>query len=386
VEDFASRVPAKLLNKKLLESLAKSGALDCFGERGMYVAQYDKIAEFSKSAGDAGTSQTDMFQSLGAGSSGSAIEFDAVEPVSTYQKLLWEKETLGLYVSSHPLAGLKKYISKKARLVESLDGDDVGRKITVAGIVEQTKILHTKKGESMAILTIEDPTGRMEVMLFPRAYGEYKELIEKPGSMLVIAGTLDMRMGLPQLKADAMKRASIETMVDRAKADGMFNEQEATDWRGTARKHDEEVVETVTEEGEVIKEQIAPAAPSVPVALAADSVHGPLAAWILGGQKTEEPLAAVGLAGYKLTETEQESQPEKVTSKISIHTIDLPGHAPKTLLLDIKNIFETFPGSEKVQLKIDDNVIPVGLTITMSPILEKRIEEAIKKYEQIKVG
>jgi hypothetical protein len=135
-------------------------------------------------------------------------------------------------------------------------------------------------------------------------------------------------------------------------------------------------------------------------------VHGPLAAWILGGQKTEEPLNAVGLQGYTMKMGEERSKsedrraksPDEVSSatqdskltaqssSISIHTIDLPGHAPKTLLLDIKNIFETFPGSEKVQLKIDDNIIPVGLTITMSPILEKRIEEAIKKYEQIKVG
>lgn len=377
VEDFASRVPAKLLNKKLLESLAKSGALDCFGERGVLVAQFDKVAEYSKSAGDVGASQTDMFESLGRDSAGSKIEFDPQDPASGYKKLQWEKETLGLYVSSHPLAGLRKYISKKARLIDSLSGDDTGRKITVAGIVEQSKVLHTKKGESMAIVTIEDPTGKMEVMFFPRTYAQFKETIEKPDSILVMAGTLDQRMGLPQLKAEAVKRVSLETMVDRAKADGMFNEEEARDWRGTARKEVEEVVEVVTEDGDVVTERVKTAAAPADITLVAEpKVLGPLAEWIGKGMPVAEPLTKLHLTEYSVSDDEKSAAPPA----ISIHTITLPARAPKQLLLEIKTIFETFPGREKVQLQIGEKTVPVGMTITMSPILEKRVEEAVKKY------
>lgn len=380
VEDFAARVPSKLLNKKLLESLAKSGALDSMGERGTFVAQYDRIAEFSKSTGDIGASQTDMFESLGKDSAGAAIEFEKQDPASGYQKLQWEKETLGLYVSSHPLAGLRKYISKKARLVETLTGDDAGRKITVAGIVEQSKILHTKKGETMAILTVEDPTGRMEVTLFPRVYAQFKDVLDKADSILVIAGTLEMRMGLPQLKAEAMKRASLETMVQRAKDEKMFSEEEAKNWRGTKRREAEESVEVLTEEGEVLKHTIdVPKAASAP---AADSLHGPLAQWIFKGMNADEPLTALGLTDYTLdlAATVPALQPKAAAPGISVHTINLPERAPRQLLLEVKKIFETFPGSEKVELRIGSQTVPVGLTVSMSPILEKRIEEAVKKY------
>lgn len=354
IEDFATRVPSKLLNKKLLESLSKSGALDSLGERGTFVSQYDKIAEHSKTTGDAGASQTDMFASLGAGK-GIAIEFEKQEPATTYEKLRWEKETLGLYVSSHPLAGLKKYIGKKARLIDGLKASDVGKKITVAGIVEQSKVLHTKKGDNMAIVTIEDPTGRIEVMLFPRVYGQFKDLLERPDSILVIAGTLDMRMGQPQLKAEAMKRASLETMVERAKESGMFNEEEARDWRGTKRHEEVETVETVTEDGEVQTETIV--------------------------TKEEKPAEEEKQEEGELMQEDIEAEP--TVEEISIHTIHLPARAPRDLLLEVKTIFETFPGSEKIQLDIGGKIVPVGMTVSMSPILEKRIEEAVARFSNV---
>ncbi|MSR67327.1 DNA polymerase III subunit alpha [Candidatus Peribacteria bacterium] len=376
IEDLALRVPSKLLNKKLLESLAKSGAFDSLGERAMLVAQYEKIAEFSKSAGDKSASQSDMFESLGSASTGAGIEFDHTEPASAYKKLIWEKETLGLYVSSHPLAGLKKYISKKARLIDSLTGDDMNRKIMVAGIVEQTKIIHTKKGDTMAILTIEDPTGRMEVTLFPRVHAQCKDILEKPDSILVIAGTLDMRMGQPQLKAEALKRVSIEMMVAKAKQEGMFNEEEATHWSAAGRRRSREgVSETATDDVELSETPTKEVQSSLPE----DALAGPLTQWIQNGMQTKEPLAAVGLDAY--TAGENPTPVPSTHPSISIHTIHLPARAPRQLLLDIKEIFETFSGNEKVQLKIGENVLPVGLTITMSPLLERRVEEAIKKYE-----
>ncbi len=410
IEDLAMRVPSKLLNKKLLESLAKSGAFDSLGERAMLVSQYDKIADCSKSTCDRGASQADLFESLGGGSANASIAFDPTDPASPHQKLMWEKETLGLYVSSHPLAGLRKYISKKARLIETLTGDDINRKVTVAGIREQMKLIHTKKGDTMAIITIEDPTGRMEVTLFPRVYAQFKDLLEKPDSFLVLAGMLDMRMGQPQLKAEAIKRVSLETMVQKAKQEGMFHEEETKNWSSAgSRRHGEEEIPATVETG--ADEEIAPTiVPRSPVmASPSESPLGPLAAWIQSGMQTEESLKKVGLEGYVVKDgklkvpacrTGRESEDGTVNLplspsdriragtvhkqfSISIHTITLPSRAPKQLLLDVKSIFETFPGSEKVQLKIGEKDVPVGLTITMSPLLEKRIEEAVKKYGEV---
>lgn len=339
-----------------------------------------------------------MFASMSTAGSGVDIEFAPQEPATGYQKLQWEKETLGLFVSSHPLAGLRKYIGKKARLIETLNADDVGHKITVAGIMEQIKPIHTKKGDTMAIVTIEDPTGKMEATLFPRAYAQFKDILEKKDSFLVMAGVLDMRMGLPQLKVEAIKRASLETMVERAKADGLFNEEEAKNWRGTARRHEAEVVEVVTEEGDIVTERIAVPteekvvtdAPKPADEKDADRTPGPLAEWIQGGMETESALKALKLKGMSI-ETESTPAPIPMSaqtsrlipqdSSISIHTISLPARAPKELLLEIRQIFQTFAGSEKVRLKIGEKLVAVPMTITMSPIVEKKIEEAKKRFE-----
>jgi DNA polymerase III alpha subunit len=367
LEDFAKRVPSKILNKKFLESLAKSGALDSLCERGTLVAQYAKVVEFSKSVGDAGASQTDMFAMAG-GDSGVGIAFDAMDPASSQQKLAWEKETLGLYVSSHPLAGLRKYIGKKARLIDSLSQDDVGRKITIAGIVESVKVLRTKKGESMAILSLEDPTGKMEITLFPRTYAQAQEALERPDTVLVLAGTMEMRMGLPQLRADVVKRASLSTMIEKAREAGMYDEEGARSWRPRT-KPAEEQVETLTEEGEVVVEKVSAESES---AVASSEFLGPVSMWIMQGMDMNEPASRVGveLGG---------SAPASVT-RISVHTIELPERASKQLLMELKAIFETFPGREKVQLKIGERVVPVSLTIAMSPILEKRIADAVAKF------
>jgi hypothetical protein len=237
----------------------------------------------------------------------------------------------------------------------------------------------------MAALTIEDPTGRMEVMLFPRVYNQFKDIIDKPDSVLVMGGSLDMRMGLPQLKVEAMKRASIDTMITKAKDAGMFSEEESKNWRGTARRKEaEEVVEVVTEEGEIVHHHI-----EKPEEVKAPEIHGPLAKWIFDGMKTEEPLEKLGLdeagsdervAGNDDSPKDPSSIQPRSSNPISIHTISLPARAPKELMIEIRRIFETFPGSEKVQLQIGERMISVPLTITMSPILEKRVEEAVKRF------
>ncbi len=391
VEDFARRVPSKLLNKKLLESLAKAGALDTFGERGSFVRQYDRIVDYSKTSGieTISASQTDMFATLSSEQGGSVrIEFETGEEATTSQKLAWEKEALGLYVSSHPLAGLKKYLSKKARLIETLEQEDVGKKVTLAGLIEQERIVVTKKGESMAFLMVEDPTGKIEVTLFPKAYAQYKNLLSSPGSLYVFGGTLDSRMGVPQLKADALKRVSVETIIEKAKAEGFYSEDEAKNWRGRviAKEDDEGAVEN--EEAPLESFPVMP--DPMPAPVETQPTLGPVSQWIKNGMDTSPILKDLGLSKkYSFpTPTEksglhlQESivQDHQSSPLISVHTITLPDRAPKELLLDVKEIFERFPGSEKVELIIGEKRIAVPLTITMSPLLEKRVEEVKQKY------
>lgn len=140
--------------------------------------------------------------------------------------------------------------------------------------------------------------------------------------------------------------------MKKAKESGMFSQEEADSWRGHRHHEEEEVVEDTPTEEKL----------------------GPIAAWVKEGMPMEKPLKELGL--------EEELPPEAPSAvpEISVHTIHLPERAPRQLLLEVKSIFETFKGSEKVQLSIGEKIVPVSLTITFSPLLEKRIEEAVKKY------
>jgi DNA polymerase-3 subunit alpha len=388
IEDFARRAPTKTLNKKLLESLAKSGALDSLGERHVFVEHYTSIVDFAKSCGGVSSAQTDLFSQMETPEE-AAIKFPATPPVSPQQKLLWEKETLGLYVSSHPLAGLKKYIGKKAQLISNLERKDVGKKITLAGIAESVKKITTKKGETMAIVFFEDPTGKIEITLFPRTFAMAAGFIDDPDAVLVVGGTLDERSGQLQVRADAIKKASLSKMIENAKTAGFYDEEEAA--RGLvlqqASLNDGEQLDVVDEEGNVIA--------GVTVAVkeengaVKDEYLGPLGSWILKGMPIEEAKKILGEepAPKKRRHNEDEEEgpsyePSATRSptQISVHTITLPARAPKKLLLDLKKVLQTFPGRERVQLSVGGQIIPLPITVSFSTILQKKIDDVLAEY------
>lgn len=379
IEDFASRLPSKILNKKLLESLGKAGALDSFVERRTIVEHYDTVVAYGKGAEGSGGGQASLLDGLDAGVERANIEFPATPPATPQQKLEWEKETLGLYVSSHPLAGLKKYIARKANMIADLTSKNVGKKATLAGIVESVKKLRTKKGDTMAIVMLEDPTGKMEITLFPKTYAEAAAVLEQPDTVLVVGGVIDQRAGALQMKVDAVKRSSLSMMIKRAKEENMFDEEEAAKGIVRVRREEEDGVDHVDEEGNVVagtKAVVEAPVSSGSIAVAADDAfHGPVSAWILRGMPLDEPLRALGLAAGSAPEPTNEQVPS-----ISVSTITLPARAPKQLLLDLKDVLLRYPGREKVQLKIGEQLVALPVTVTMSPLLEQRIDEVLGKY------
>jgi len=392
IEDFAKRMPAKILNKKLLESLAKSGALDSLGKRHELVEHFETIVNFAKECGDVSSAQSNLFTDLGEDITDVKIEFPKTPEPSLQTKLQWEKETMGLYVSSHPLAGLKKYIGKKAQLIANLTNEEVGKKITLAGIVEGVKKITTKKGETMAIVFLEDPTGKIEITLFPKTYAEVAEWLEEPDVVLVTGGTLDYRGGQLQLRAHACKKASLAIMVERAKREGFFDEEEAKKGLTLVRPEieEEEEVEAVDEEGNVIAGETV----KLTDKSEKDDYLGPLGKWVAEGMDTTKVLEAIGIndsrsslvTGHRSDKKTSDERPvtsdpqDPSPTKISVHTIQLPERAPKKMLLDLKRVLETFPGKEKVQLKIGEQEIPLPMTVNMSTVLEKKIEEVMGKY------
>jgi DNA polymerase-3 subunit alpha len=222
IADFASRVEPSVINKRTLEALAQSGALDELGERAAILASTVEMSDFAKTAHtQANTDQASLFAVADA----PALEFHLprVAPATNLQKLRWERDLLGMYVSSHPLAGLKKYLGKKAVLIEKLDKKNTGMETSVGGIVTAVRKMITKKtGQTMAFFTLEDPTGMIEVSVFAKTYADYGNQIVE-GEMLMVSGRLDWRNDAFQVSAYELKQVDLEKMRIRAEESGFLD-------------------------------------------------------------------------------------------------------------------------------------------------------------------
>ncbi|MBU1992405.1 MAG: DNA polymerase III subunit alpha [Patescibacteria group bacterium] len=228
LKDFAERVPSHLLNKKLMEALSRSGALDKLGERKHISESLEEITQYSKIHQDVSAKgQTDIFGIITDDSPDDDAHFQlkSVEPASFMERLKWEKEYLGMYVSNHPLRGLKKHFSKKVILAEKLTRKDIGKNIKMGGLITGLKKVLTRSGEYMMYGTCEDPTGRFEIIIFPRTYRQYGDLFQED-NVVIMEGKLDFRRGALQFTPNSAQAVSIESMIDRAKNTGTFDPNE----------------------------------------------------------------------------------------------------------------------------------------------------------------
>jgi len=129
MEDFAQRIPVKVLNKKTLEAFAKAGAFDSLEERAKILANVDAIVAFAKSASDVTADQVSLFDD--ADLNEASIEWYPTEPASRTRGLQWEKEVMGLYISSHPLAGISGYMKKKGTPMSTFTNKQLNKKVTI---------------------------------------------------------------------------------------------------------------------------------------------------------------------------------------------------------------------------------------------------------------
>jgi len=228
LEDFFKRVPAKVLNKKTIESLSYSGAFDDLGERKAIAASVDEVVSFAKAfQASASDTQTDIFGMMDPADavSSAAFELKKMSPATRLEKLQWEKEFLGLFVSGHPLQGLKKYMAKKAHPIAKLDAKFKGKMIKIRGLVSRIKKVFTKSGAYMSYMTVEDLTGKIEVVVFPKTYQKYGMFLGE-GKIVMMEGRLEARSGNLQCLAQTIQDISLENMVQSAKEEGLFDENE----------------------------------------------------------------------------------------------------------------------------------------------------------------
>ena len=230
LEDFATRVPAQNLNKKVIQALAYSGALDEFGERNSIAENYEQITKFAKLSQKAQSDdQTSIFGLMDdAEPVHGGLILDKVPEASQLQCLKWEKQLLGMYVSNHPLRGLKKYLSKKSHLIETLDDKMLNRNIKVIGLLSNVKRIMTKAGGYMITFTVEDPTAKMSGIMFSKAYTHFGEALVED-HLAVLTGKFDNKRGYYQIICDSAKVLSIETMIENAKNSKIYSANEPFD-------------------------------------------------------------------------------------------------------------------------------------------------------------
>lgn len=213
LEDFLDRIKSKDLNKKSLESLIKCGAMDNFDDRGRLLFNLEKILLFVKHNRDSESNGQGSLLGMLSDPYKAVLKLDDVDDgntVSQKEKLSWEKELLGLYVSDHPFIGFVKPLGDKiVPLIElNKKTDDSNDPVVTAGIISKIKKIITKKGDAMLFVKIEDNTSNIEVLVFPRLLEENKDVWEEE-KVVAIRGKLTDKDGIPKLIANTVSELSI---------------------------------------------------------------------------------------------------------------------------------------------------------------------------------
>ncbi len=207
IENMLERITDKNLNKKSLEALIKSGALDDFGDRIDLLENLDRYLDYNKTTTKQDKSQGNMFDML-FGATKVEVLAEKVEqrPESLAQRLLWEKELLGIYLSGHPLDKYQHMWEKKeiniAWLLEhgvegtvNKEGKRDGKSYDkILGLIESVKEIATKKDatKKMIFFKLKDNSGEIECVVFPKQYEELRHKV-KDDSVVTVTGKISVR-------------------------------------------------------------------------------------------------------------------------------------------------------------------------------------------------
>ena len=213
IEDFAKRVSASECNRKAWESLIKAGAMDRFGDRNQLLYNLDSLVSYaSKAQKNALSGQIDIFGSMGEDDNLPAIKMELPPNAATTQEMLgWERELLGLYLSSHPLDDYDKYLRETMVPINLITPNTEGKPAKIGGMVTTVRRILTKKGANMAFVGIEDKSGgSLELIVFPGAYDATPHLWEVD-KVLEVTGKINTK------DREGRVGTEVKLMVDEAK-------------------------------------------------------------------------------------------------------------------------------------------------------------------------
>ena len=310
VEDFAKRINTRIVNRKAWESLIKSGAFDQFTDRSDLLYNLDMIMAYTaKIKKDVLSGQTDLFGGSADALTAPGINMEEAPSKHTKrEKLLWERELLGLYLSSHPLDDFDTFLIEQTVPISSLKPEHDNMQVTVGGVVTTLRVINTKNGSKMAFMGIEDKTGESEVVVFPSLFEKISDSLSQD---VVIKATG---------KVNARGRDGIMTDDVKVIADDIqiISHEEAESYKSTGKTKSIEPAKKVLKKSEAAKSAL------------------------------KEKII------YKPVQDESSDS----LNKIYVHVKNPDDH---DRLLKLKQTFNKFPGSDEIILVLGDNKNAVRL-------------------------
>lgn len=211
LEDFITRLGPEVINKKTVESLTKCGALDAFEERNKILAGIETILKFaSNSHKQKQSGQLGLFDqtSISQDDAFNKIELPDIEPADKKQRLSWEREFLGIYLSEHPLDEYKNIIKSLTCGIKNAQNQKPGSRVKIGGVLTSIqKILTRRSKETMVFAFLEDTTGRIEVIVFPKLVTG-NESVWREDNIVFIEGEVNNKDGVVKILANKVAEFS----------------------------------------------------------------------------------------------------------------------------------------------------------------------------------
>lgn len=201
LENFLQRIQHKDLNKKSLESLIKSGACLGFGEAGRLLASIETLLQYNRQAQQERLNGQGNLFSLSAVQRVPKLHLPETRPASQRQKLEWEKELLGLYISAHPLEKLQRYLGKQFISLASAKQLRHNSAVDCVVLAQTIKRVRTKTNDTMMFVNVTDSTADLETIIFPKTLQAMKTVLSD-GGVIRLRGRLSKRNGDMKIIAD----------------------------------------------------------------------------------------------------------------------------------------------------------------------------------------
>ncbi len=197
LNDFIARVRDKNLNRKSLESMAKAGVFDNIMERNSILENMDVILENMRERNrDADNGQKNLFEN--SSFKHEEIRLKEADPAEKKDRLKWEKELLGLFVTSHPLEEMKGVLKRKATSIADAKKSISGQKVRIGGMISGVKRIVTRSGKPMMFVNVEDLDDRMEMIVFSDTLEKNMDVFEED-KIAFFVGKIDHRDAVPKI-------------------------------------------------------------------------------------------------------------------------------------------------------------------------------------------